>query len=174
MGIAALLVVDVVEPLYPLAIKYAIDTLNKSLSSIAFWALAGVAITLSNGVLQYGWRMGFSGMARRVEYGMRNQLFQKLLSLPPAYYLKHRLGDLLSRAMSDLSTVREALGFGLLTFLDSPVSMAITFGFMIYLDWRITLLSLLPLALLPPLVTKVGRKLRGYSFKSQEALDQLS
>ena len=76
--------------------------------------------------------------------------------------------------MSDLATVREALGFGLLTFLDSPVSMALTLAFMVRLDWRITLLSLLPLVLLPPLVMTVGRKLRSYSFMAQAALDQLS
>ena len=176
LGIVALLAVDVIEQFYPLAVKYAIDSLKTSpdLGPVTRWALIGVVIVVSMGVLQYGWRMGFSGMARRVEYGMRRQLFEKLLSLPPAYYLRMRLGDLLSRAMSDLATVREALGFGLLTFLDSPVSMALTLGFMIRLDWRITLLSLLPLVLLPPLVMTVGRKLRGYSFKAQEALDQLS
>jgi ATP-binding cassette subfamily B multidrug efflux pump len=174
---AALLAVDVLEPCYPLSLKYAIDALNgsdKSIGKVAAWALAGVAITVSMGILQYGWRMGFAGMARRVEYGMRNQLLQKLLSLPPAYYLRNRLGDLLSRAMSDLSTVREALGFGLLTFLDSPLSMAITFAFMIRMDWKITLWSLLPMVLLPPLVTTVGRKLRRMSFQAQGALDQLS
>jgi len=176
MGIVALLIVDVVEPYYPLALKHAIDfiKLKQSLSPITQWALIGVLITVSIGVLQYGWRMGFSGMARKVEYGMRRKLFEKLLSLPPAYYLKHRLGDLLSRAMSDLSTVREALGFGLLTFMDSPISMAITLAFMIRLDWRITCYSLLPLIFLPPLVMTVGRKLRTYSFSAQSALDQLS
>ena len=96
LGIVALLAVDVIEQFYPLAVKYAIDSLksSQSLGPVARWSLISVVIVVAMGILQYGWRMGFSGMARRVEYGMRRQLFEKLLSLSPAYYLKNRLGDL--------------------------------------------------------------------------------
>jgi ATP-binding cassette subfamily B multidrug efflux pump len=185
MGVAALLVTNIVDQFLPLLLKNGVDelrlgqkhfySLGLSLLLIAFWVLMlRPGAVLLQGFLRYGWRFGFYGMGRRVEYGMRKELFEKLLSLPPAYYLKHRLGDLLSRAMSDLTTVRESLGNGWLTVLDSFSGIGLSLLFMLHLDWRLTLLILAPMVFIPPLIATVGRQLRQLTFTAQDALDELS
>jgi ATP-binding cassette subfamily B multidrug efflux pump len=175
-GVAALLLTNLLQQFLPLLLKRAIDELSggAALAAVALWAGLRVGLVLVQGFLRYGWRMGFFGMGRYVEYAMRRQLFVKLLSLPPIYYLKNRLGDLLSRAMSDLATVRESLGFGWLSIFDSVSMVTLTLASMLRLDWKLTLLTLFPLALIPPLVATVGRRVRDYSHKAQAALDTLS
>src|SRR5260221_8091441 len=133
MGILALLATNVLDQFPPMLLKWAVDCLGEGLRGLRTLSqateratlLAGLILGVSmlQGGLRYGWRMGFFGVGRFVEYAMRRQLFVKLLSLPAAYYLKNRLGDLLSRAMSDLATVRESLGFGWLSFMDSISSV---------------------------------------------------
>lgn len=175
-GIMALLATNVLHQLPPLLLKHAIDDLKGGalISSVVLWAGLRVGVVFLQGFLRYGWRMGFFGMGRRVEYAMRRQLFVKLLSLPPLFYLKNRLGDLLSRAMSDLATVRESLGFGWLSLLDAVSMIALTFSFMLRLEWKLTLICLAPMAALPFLVATVGRKVRDMSHEAQASLDRLS
>jgi ATP-binding cassette subfamily B protein len=184
VGIAALLLTDILDQFLPLLQKNAIDDLDHgshhflsiaaTMSLLIFWAVLRVSVVSVQGLLRYGWRMGFFGMGRRVEYFMRRQLFEKLLELPPLYYLKHRLGDLLSRAMSDLATVRESLGFGWLALLDSIIYIPMTFFFMFRLDWQLSLLALAPMALIPPMISTMGRRVRANSQAAQATLDELS
>ncbi len=176
LGILALLATNLVQQCIPLLLKYAIDGLQSkaAITVVLLWAGLRFGAVAAQGVLRYGWRMGFFGMGRHVEYGMRRQLFDKLMSLPLAYYLRNKTGDLLSRAMSDLATVRESLGFGWLTTFDSISTIALTIVFMRHLDPGLTFWCLLPLSVLPVLVATLGRKVRQGTREAQAALDDLS
>lgn len=184
LGVAALLATNWLQQYIPRLIKHALDALQNAapgaeggavaLKLVLWWAGLRVGIVALQGLLRYGWRMGFFGMSRKVEYGMRKQLFEKLLTLSSGFFRKLRVGDLLSRAMSDLAAVRESLGFGWLALIDSISMMAFTAIFMFRTDWRLTLIVLAPMALVPPLVITLGRKVRDGQREAQALLDALS
>ncbi len=181
VGVLALLATNWLQQFIPQFLKHALDALQRKegpseavLSAVLLWASLRLGAVALQGVLRYGWRMGFFGMGRMVEHGMRGQLFAKLLTLSPPFFRKMRVGDLLSRAMSDLATVRESLGFGWLAIVDSVSMMAFTGLFMLRVDWRLTLIVLAPLALIPPLVMTLGRRVRDNSREAQALLDGLS
>jgi ATP-binding cassette, subfamily B, multidrug efflux pump len=181
VGVLALLATNFLQQYIPQFLKHALDSLQKGegssdviLSAVLFWAGLRVAAVAMQGVLRYGWRMGFFGMGRKVEHAMRSQLFAKLLTLSPPFFRRMRVGDLLSRAMSDLATVRESLGFGWLAIVDSVSMMLFTGFFMLRVDWRLTLTVLAPLVLIPPLVMTLGRRVRENSRQAQALLDKLS
>lgn len=183
IGVLALLATNLLQQYIPQFLKHALDALQNApkegpsaavLSAVLLWASLRLGAVALQGVLRYGWRMGFFGMGRMVEHGMRGQLFAKLLTLSPPFFRKMRVGDLLSRAMSDLATVRESLGFGWLAIVDSVSMMAFTGVFMLRVDWRLTLTVLAPLAFIPPLVMTLGRRVRDNSREAQALLDGLS
>lgn len=184
LGVAALLLTNWLQQYVPRLIKHALDALQQAhpgdgatqaaLHEVLWWAALSVGIVAFQGLLRYGWRMGFFGMSRKVEYAMRKQLFEKLLTLSSSFFRKLRVGDLLSRAMSDLAAVRESLGFGWLALIDSLSMMAFTTLFMLRTDWRLTLIVLAPMTLVPPLVITLGRKVRDGQREAQALLDALS
>jgi ATP-binding cassette subfamily B protein len=182
-GVAALLLTNWIQQYIPRFLKNALDTLQhpdpgatpeQVLRQVAIWAGWGIAAVAAQGVLRYGWRMGFFGMSRKVEHALRSQLFAKLLTLSPPFFRRLKVGDLLSRAMSDLATVRESLGFGWLALFDSLSMIGFTSFFMLRVDWRLSLTVLAPMAAIPPLVMTLGRKVRENSRQAQALLDGLS
>jgi ATP-binding cassette subfamily B protein len=183
MGVAALLLTNWIQQYIPQMAKRAIDALqfpetgakpDETLHKMLIWVGLGVAAVAAQGALRYGWRMGFFGMSRRVEHALRSQLFAKLLTLNPPFFRRLKVGDLLSRAMSDLAAVRESLGFGWLTLFDGLSMVTFTGFFMLRVDWRLSLMVLAPMAAIPPLVMTLGRKVRENSREAQALLDGLS
>jgi ATP-binding cassette subfamily B protein len=183
VGVLALLATNLLQQYIPRFLKHALDELQTApqggpsaavLGGVLLWAGLRVAAVAGQGVLRYGWRMGFFGMGRKVEHAMRSQLFAKLLTLSPPFFRRMRVGDLLSRAMSDLATVRESLGFGWLAIVDSVSMMLFTGYFMLRVDPALTLTVLAPLVLIPPLVMTLGRRVRENSRQAQALLDKLS
>jgi ATP-binding cassette subfamily B protein len=120
LGVAALLATNWLQQYIPRLIKHALDALQHAapgddgartaIRLVLWWAGLRIGIVALQGLLRYGWRMGFFGMGRQVEYSMRKQLYEKLLTLSAPFFRKLRLGDLQSRATSDLSALRESLG----------------------------------------------------------------
>jgi len=184
MGVAALLTVDFAQQLLPQLLKLAIDELQNAgpgpaaaraaLAGVLLWAGLQLAVVALQGALRWGWRMGFFGMSRKVEYALRRQLFEKLLTMHPAFFRKLRLGDLLSRAMSDLAAVRESLGFGWMTLIDGVTMVCFTIVFMVRANALLTAQILAPMLLIPVLVVTLGRKVRENQRAAQDLLDALS
>jgi len=184
VGVAALLLTDLAEQYLPRLLKYALDELQKAkagpgamnaaLDGVLLWVGLRVGLVALQGGLRWGWRMGFFGMGRHVEYGMRRQLFAKLLTLDSGFFRRLRVGDLLSRAMSDLGTVRESLGFGWLALLDGVTMVTLTLLFMLRANAMLTVSILWPMVFVPFLVVTLGRKVRDNERAAQLLLDSLS
>src|SRR5262245_7697074 len=59
--------------------------------------------------------------ARQIEYEVRNDLLAHLQRLPASYFATHRTGDLMSRAVNDLNSLRLFLGMGLMNLVQTPI-----------------------------------------------------
>ena len=102
-------------------------------------------------------RLGFS-VGRRlttgkvslgIEYDLRNRMWAHLLRQPFGYFDRWPTGQLMSRAMSDITNVRMFLGYGLIFFTTNVVQMAAITVLLFFLDWR---LAFIGLAFLPALL----------------------
>ncbi len=105
------------------------------------WAVVGVAVL----------RMGF-GVVRRwvsgqvslaVEFDLRARLFSHLQRMSVSYYDRMSVGQLMSRATSDLQTVRFFLGYGLIFLFMQGFTLILITGILLWMNWSLALLSLL-------------------------------
>jgi ATP-binding cassette subfamily B multidrug efflux pump len=184
LGVAALLATNWLMQYLPRLLGRGIDELQhagpgaaaqaQALWAVLGWASLYLGVVFGQGLLRYGWRMGFFGMSRMVEYGLRRQLFEKLLTLQPAFFRRLRVGDLLSRATSDLAAIRDGLGFGWFSLIDGISTIGFTVWFMFRFDVRLTLLVLLPMLGVPVLVVTLGRRVREMDRELQLLLDSFS
>ena len=112
---------------------------------------------------------------RILTYELRRDLLKKWTTLSPTYYHGHSTGDLLSHALSDVEVVRELATMGInqavagLTMLATVLYMMLTYG-----DWRLTLVGMGPLFVIPILVRYLGPKIRTQSQRCQEALGSMA
>jgi ATP-binding cassette subfamily B protein len=160
----------------PLVLKKAVDGLKggAGLELVVGWALLRVALVFAQSWLRYGWRLGLLGASRKVEHGVRGRLFGHIASQGRDFTQRWPLGELVTRALGDLSALREFLGRGGAFFLDAATLAAFTLLAMARLDLRTALFCAAPLALVPVLVVGLGRRINDLSRGSQESLDRLS
>jgi ATP-binding cassette, subfamily B, bacterial len=85
-------------------------------------------------------RRNYSGVVSlRMETDLRNDFYAHLQSLQVAFHDNWQSGQLLSRAISDIATVRRFVSFGLIWFLQTIVTSAVVFVLMLQLDWPLAL-----------------------------------
>src|SRR5205085_292261 len=114
-----------------------------------------VALLVVIGLLEFAFiylRRNFSGMASlRMETDLRNDFYAHLQSLQVSFHDNWQSGQLLSRAISDIATVRRFVSFGLIWFLQTIVTFAVVFVLMASLDLElavVVVIFMLPIAYL--------------------------
>ena len=105
------------------------------------WAVVGVVVVrMGFGVLRR-WVSGQVSLA--VEFDLRARLFAHLQRMSVSYYDRMSVGQLMSRATSDLQTVRFFLGYGLIFLFMQGFTLVLITGILLWLNWSLALLSLL-------------------------------
>jgi ATP-binding cassette subfamily B protein len=163
-GLLALLVVDGFQLFIPRVVKNGVDRLSDGTATADHLLRLGlviVALAVGIGALRYAWRVLILGFSRIVEEDLRNRMMERLLGLPPAWYLTRTTGDIMAKATNDLEALRMAAGMGLVALVDSILMGAASFGFMVWIHPTLTLLALLPM----PIITLVTRRLGTVMFR---------
>jgi len=113
--------------------------------------MAGLLVLI--GLLEFVFiyvRRNYSGIASlRMETDLRNDFYAHLQSLQVSFHDNWQSGQLLSRAISDIATVRRFVSFGLIWFLQTFVTFAVVLVLMLGLDWQLAIvvvLCMLPIA----------------------------
>jgi ATP-binding cassette subfamily B multidrug efflux pump len=132
------------------------------------------AATTARAVLRYFSRTLVFNAARQVEYELRGDIFANLQRLPQSFYFRWRTGDIMSRCVNDLSSVRLLMGVGLLNLLQTPILYASVIGAMMTVNARLALLVLLPYPLFILIARTLGRAIHHWSLLTQEGLAEAS
>ncbi|MGZ6971653.1 MAG: ABC transporter transmembrane domain-containing protein, partial [Thermoanaerobaculia bacterium] len=117
----------------PGIVRRAIEELGAGVTKERLFRLAALIVLLAVGdaIALFLTRRILIGASRHIEYEMRQDLFEHLLRLPAPWFRKNRVGDLMSRAVNDLSAVRMLLGPGIMqaanTFFVGGVALALMF-----------------------------------------------
>ena len=151
LGLASLIAVDILQLIIPRVIKWAVDDLTAlriDVSRLLIYALYITAIALFISIFRYFWRLFLLGVSRRVEEGLRNQLFQHIQTLSPSYFDRTKTGDLMAHATNDIMHIRMAIGMGIVAITDAILLGAAAIGFMAYISVKLTLFVLIPMPLI--------------------------
>ncbi len=160
----------------PWVLKYAVDSLTESVTAEKLLQYSGliIGLTILQGVFRFLMRWLMIGVSRRIEYQLREDVFTHLERLPMSFFQKNFTGDLMSRATNDLSNVRMLLGPGIMYTVNTLLITTIAIILMVRIDWKLTLVALMPLPLISVGVRQFGRKIHHLSEESQGRLARLS
>jgi len=175
-GFVTLAITQVVGITVPLIIKSGIDDLSLHVRASTLLVLAGLllAAALIKAIFQFWMRWILIGISRDVEYDLRNDLFTRLMLLSPRYYTVTRTGDLMSKLTNDLNAVRNMVGPGIMYSANTVVLGIATVGLMLHLDWRLTVLTLIPLPLASIGVKYFGQRIHDRFERIQAMYSELT
>lgn len=177
-GIFFLLLVALVNLIPPKVIGNLVDAMNRRTLTghkLLIWLLLLLAAGLAQYVFRYGWRNAIWGGAAQLEQTLRSRLFSHFMKMDATFYQKHRTGDLMAHATNDLNAIQNVAGAGILTLFDSIITGSTVIIAMITLiDWRLTLLAIVPMPLLAVMARKLGMRLHEEFSQSQAAFSRLN
>ena len=157
--------------LLPYLTGRAVDAIAASDSHrLAVLAAEIVGAALTMGVVRWCSRFMFFNCGRDIEYNLRNDLFAHLTRLDRTFYERLKTGDLMSRMINDLTAVRMMVGMGVLTLANTPVTYIYALTLMLALQWRLTLATLVPFAILFFAIRRLTHSLMERSLRVQEEL----
>lgn len=137
----------------PVVIRRLVDGLaSGTVGRADLWRGAALflAVSAAGSIASFFMRSLPLRMGHQVERALRRDLFRHLTTLEPAFYRSMRTGDLMTRLVSDIATVREFVGQGILQGARSVAAAVFAFGAMLATSPRLTLVMA---ALFPPLIT---------------------
>ena len=187
LGIAALFFIDYMELVIPSLYKLVINGLNDGYNVIdgvrvtfdMKFALDKICypmlwITLSLVAGRFLWRICFIGTALKVENGLRDSMFDRCKNLSQQYYQVNKVGNLMSYYTNDLETVQECFGFGVLMVADASLLGVMAFVKMWRMNPLLTILSMIPMAIMVVIGVVVGKAMEAKWEKRQEMFSKLS
>ncbi len=187
-GIGSLLIVNLISVFLPWYIKVVIDNLDQvdnlailpgmiltnRNQQVLFHALIILVVASVMMVIRIASRVWMFGVGRKVEFDLKQQLFEHLLSLSPSYFGSHMAGDLISRATSDVDNIRRLLGFAVLSLVNTIFAYALTLPAMLLIDVRLSLLVLMIYPVMLVLVKLTSTRLQREQMEVQQRLSALS
>ncbi|TQR17958.1 ABC transporter transmembrane domain-containing protein [Psychrobacillus soli] len=178
LGILMLMIVAFLQLLPPKIIGYVVDEISEGTLTVRIlttWLAILAAAAVGMYILRYYWRIMIFGSAIFLARQLRERLFRHFTKMAPSFYQKKRVGDLMAHATNDLSAVQQTAGAGVLTLVDSITTGGFVIAAMaITINWKLTLIALIPLPLMAILTSYYGTLLHKRFGSAQEAFSSLN
>ena len=173
LGAVALLIIIAILQLFPpKVVGYVVDGVTEqhyTAARVMMWVGTLVLTAVVVYLLRYVWRVLLFGASYQLAVELRQDFFRQLSRQHPAFYLRHRTGDLIARATNDVDRVVFAAGEGVLTLVDSLVmGLAVLIVMATQISWELTLLSLVPMPVMAIIIKRYGDQLH-HRFKTAQA-----
>jgi len=160
----------------PWVLKYVIDGLRQGLDKgkLPQYAALILGISVLEGIFRFWMRRILIGVSRLVEYDLRNDFLGHVQKMSLSSLQSRSTGDIMSRATNDLNAVRSVLGPGIMYSMNTVTLVVISTSVLLQLNWKLTILAYVPLALVSVTVKRVGRQIHDRFENIQEQFSNLS
>ncbi len=161
IGILWLIVIDSIQLMVPQIYRSLTNDLQNNLLSFGGIIKYASLIILTGVVIAVGrffWRIYILGTSRELEYYLRKEIFNHLLTLSPNYFNNHKTGDLMAHATNDVNAVRMAIGQGTIMIVDSTFMIILSLIMMVRTtNLKLTSIALFTLPFIIIIVSKFGK-----------------
>ena len=125
--------------------------LMTALKTAAYFASSATMIPIRTGVVR----------------DIRNQLYQKITSLPLGFFSEERKGDIIARMSGDVQEIENSIMSSLDMLFKNPILIVVYFAMLLVISWQLTLFTLIFVPIFGWFMGQVGRKLKRKSIKAQ-------
>ena len=187
LGLLALLMVDYIQLLIPQFYRLVINGVNLgqvvvNAQTLPFTkevllqhiCLPMIWIVVLMVIGRFLWRICFFGSAVRVAANLRERMFDHSRQLSQQYYQVNKVGNLMSLYTNDIDTIQECFGDGILMFFDALVLGLMALYKMWRMDYKLTLLALIPALIMFGIGTVMGTAMTKRWEERQQAFSDLS
>lgn len=178
IGVIFMLLTSYIQSLFPKILGNTIDLLKIpgfDSSKVKLNILYLLLVAAATFITTYGWRNMVIVNARELECSLREKLFDHFQRLSPEFYNRNKTGDLIAYAINDISAVRMTFGPATAMSINGLAICSISiYSMCSTINWRITLISLLPIPVIIIFMVKIGDLIQKRFRKVQEIFASIS
>ena len=176
LGILGMAVVAATEPALPALMKPLIEGtfIDKDPDLIRWVPVAIVALFALRGAAAYLAAYALGWVGYRLVTDLRNAMFAKLLALPAAFYDEQPAGGLISKLTYDVTQVSAAATSALTIVFRDTLAIVGLLSYLLWLNWKLTLLAFVIAPLIVGVVRVLGVRLRNSSREVQQAMGYIT
>lgn len=140
----------VIGPLRPLLIQYTVDRfiLENDRGGLVNMTILMLSLLILECVVQYYQTFLTNLLGQSTIRDLRIDVFNHISTLRLKFFDRTPIGQLITRTVSDLETIADIFSEGLITIAGNILQLVAMIGFMLYKDWQLTLIVLIPMPLL--------------------------
>ncbi|OCQ95540.1 LuxR family transcriptional regulator [Oscillatoriales cyanobacterium USR001] len=147
---------------------------NGDLKGFAQIAGFSAIVFLVRGTVQYGQDTLMAKAALIIALNLRKKVYAHLQQLDLSYFEKSQTGDLSYRLTEDIDRIGEVVNKFFHQFIPCILQLIVVLGYMVYLNWQLTLGALIIAPVMALLIGWFGERLLIYSRRSQDRISDLS
>lgn len=177
LGFLFLFLTNAGQLFIPQVLRSSVDTIYKGSfngNSILRNTLLIIGLAILVAIGRFFWRFFINGASRRIEAGIRQNLFDHLLLLGHDFFSKYKTGDIMTRTTSDLNHVRMATGIALIAFADGLFMSSAILIILFRQNASLAGLTIMPLPIITFIILFFGRMIGPLFRKVQKRFSALS
>lgn len=136
---------------------------EKNIAQLNFAALAMIGLFVIKGIFTYGQEYLSYFVVHRLIVDLRNKLYEHLQDMSLDFYSRWNTGELVSRVMNDIAILQTTLFNSFVTIVPHSVLLIGLLGYIFYLNWRLSLLTLIALPLIVQVIRYFAREIHEIS-----------
>ena len=139
-----------ISPLRPWLIQYTLDNsiIVPNMELLQMLTMIIVGLLVLEGLVQFLQTYLANWLGQSVIRDLRVDVYRKISHFKLKYFDQTPIGTLVTRAVSDIETIADIFSEGVLTILGELIKLVVVIAFMFYLDWRLTIMCLIPIPIL--------------------------
>ncbi len=160
----------------PWIIKDMIDKVlaEKNMAMLNVISISIVVVFAIRGFFYYWQSYLVSYIGQRVVVDVREVMFKKFQRMPMAYFDKHQTGETMSYITNDVGAIQAALVDNLIEFFTEAAILIGSIVLMLYIDWKLTLLTLITVPMVGYAMKIFGRKIKRSGTLIQERIADIT
>lgn len=164
------------EPAMPALMKPLLDGsfVNKDPKMISLMPLIIVIIFIIRGITNVISTVGMSWIAQKVVMELRQNVFDKVIRLPASHFDNQATGSIISKMTYDVVQVAQASTEVLVTIVKDSVTIMGLLGWMLYVNWKLSLIMLLVGPVIAIIVSFVSKRMRVLNRSLQDSMGNIT
>lgn len=175
-GALFILLANLAKLASPFVLGRAVDDLTVEVteSKLLRYGLLIVSIGLLQALFLFLQQRAFIHISRHFEYDIRNDFYAHLQKLPSKFYQQYRTGDLMARAMNDISVVRMLASAGAMFAVNTAFILLLIIPVMLSISWLLTLLTFLLMPLVAVATQGFSKRIHARAGEVQEYVSMVA
>lgn len=162
LALLGMILTALTEPMFPAVMRLLLDKGFGGTPTFSLWLvpLAIIGIFVMRGISTFMTTYMMTWVSSHLLSVLRQQMFTRMLDVPMGFYAKHSVGRVINSMMFEVQQIIDMISKVYTSLIRDTLTVIVLLGFLMWLNWRLTLVALVLLPLIAIVVRMTAKRVR--------------